>query len=98
MECMNGEYESCRKSSFILDDAVLGHVNLTLLLFSQGDSVITVQLSEEDKVEDDVVFYLVFTGSTVQHCTSTRKINPGSLETISPGKQLPFFAYQCISL
>uniref|UniRef100_A0A8C5UIH5 A-kinase anchoring protein 13 n=1 Tax=Malurus cyaneus samueli TaxID=2593467 RepID=A0A8C5UIH5_9PASS len=33
----------------------------------------------------DVVFYLVFTGSTVQHCTSTRKINPGSLETISPG-------------
>ncbi|KAM4893483.1 A-kinase anchor protein 13 [Sylvia borin] len=51
----------------------------------EGDSVITVQLSEEDKVEDDVVFYLVFTGSTVQHCTSTRKINPGSLETISPG-------------
>uniref|UniRef100_A0A663N524 A-kinase anchoring protein 13 n=1 Tax=Athene cunicularia TaxID=194338 RepID=A0A663N524_ATHCN len=50
-----------------------------------GDSVITVQLTEEDKVEDDVVFYLVFTGSTVQHCTSTRKINPGSLETISPG-------------
>ncbi|XP_053933784.1 A-kinase anchor protein 13-like [Cuculus canorus] len=51
----------------------------------EGDSVITVQLTEEDKVEDDVVFYLVFTGSTVQHCTSTRKINPGSLETISPG-------------
>ncbi|NWW05713.1 AKP13 protein, partial [Oreocharis arfaki] len=50
-----------------------------------GDSVITVQLTEDDKVEDDVVFYLVFTGSTVQHCTSTRKINPGSLETISPG-------------
>uniref|UniRef100_A0A674GCE1 A-kinase anchoring protein 13 n=1 Tax=Taeniopygia guttata TaxID=59729 RepID=A0A674GCE1_TAEGU len=50
-----------------------------------GDSVITVQLTEEDKVEDDVVFYLVFAGSTVQHCTSTRKINPGSLETISPG-------------
>uniref|UniRef100_A0A663N1R2 A-kinase anchoring protein 13 n=1 Tax=Athene cunicularia TaxID=194338 RepID=A0A663N1R2_ATHCN len=40
---------------------------------------------EPNKVEDDVVFYLVFTGSTVQHCTSTRKINPGSLETISPG-------------
>ncbi|XP_071610395.1 A-kinase anchor protein 13-like [Heliangelus exortis] len=50
-----------------------------------GDSIITVQLTEEDEVEDDVVFYLVFTGSTVQHCTSTRKINPGSLETISPG-------------
>ncbi|XP_068814051.1 A-kinase anchor protein 13 isoform X3 [Struthio camelus] len=50
-----------------------------------GDCVITVQLTEEDKVEDDVVFYLVFTGSTVQHCTSTRKINPESLETIAPG-------------
>ncbi|KAM8804378.1 A-kinase anchor protein 13 [Eudromia elegans] len=50
-----------------------------------GDCVITVQLSEEDQVEDDVVFYLIFTGSTVQHCTSTRKINPGSLETIAPG-------------
>ncbi|XP_025930203.1 A-kinase anchor protein 13 isoform X2 [Apteryx rowi] len=50
-----------------------------------GDCVITVQLAEEDKVEDDVVFYLVFTGSTVQHCTSTRKINSGSLETIAPG-------------
>uniref|UniRef100_A0A8B9PAJ9 A-kinase anchoring protein 13 n=1 Tax=Apteryx owenii TaxID=8824 RepID=A0A8B9PAJ9_APTOW len=51
----------------------------------KGDCVITVQLAEEDKVEDDVVFYLVFTGSTVQHCTSTRKINSGSLETIAPG-------------
>ncbi|NXE48874.1 AKP13 protein, partial [Casuarius casuarius] len=50
-----------------------------------GDCLITVQLTEEDKVEDDVVFYLVFTGSTVQHCTSTRKINPRSLETIAPG-------------
>uniref|UniRef100_A0A8U8CHB9 Uncharacterized protein n=1 Tax=Geospiza parvula TaxID=87175 RepID=A0A8U8CHB9_GEOPR len=60
-------------------------VRLGVISPYQGDSVITVQLTEEDKVEDDVVFYLVFTGSTVQHCTSTRKINPGSLETISPG-------------
>uniref|UniRef100_A0A8C3LI65 A-kinase anchoring protein 13 n=1 Tax=Chrysolophus pictus TaxID=9089 RepID=A0A8C3LI65_CHRPC len=60
-------------------------VELVPLELSSGDSVITVQLTEEDKVEDDVVFYLIFTGSTVQHCTSTRKINPGSLETISPG-------------
>lgn len=29
---MNGECESCRKSSFILDDTVLGRVNLTLFL------------------------------------------------------------------
>ncbi|XP_019333060.1 A-kinase anchor protein 13 isoform X4 [Alligator mississippiensis] len=50
-----------------------------------GDSVITVLLAEEDKLEDDVDFYLVFTGSAVQHCTSTRKVNPGTLETIAPG-------------
>ncbi|XP_067411749.1 A-kinase anchor protein 13 isoform X2 [Emydura macquarii macquarii] len=49
-----------------------------------GDCVITVLLTEEEKLED-VVFYLVFAGSTVQHCTSTRKINHGTLETIAPG-------------
>ncbi|PNJ19749.1 AKAP13 isoform 26, partial [Pongo abelii] len=27
-----------------------------------GDCVVTVLLAEEDKVEDDVVFYLVFLG------------------------------------
>uniref|UniRef100_A0A674KAP8 A-kinase anchoring protein 13 n=1 Tax=Terrapene triunguis TaxID=2587831 RepID=A0A674KAP8_9SAUR len=51
----------------------------------QGDCVITVRLTEEAELEDDVVFYLVFTGSAVQHCTSTRKINRGTLETIAPG-------------
>ncbi|XP_030433451.1 A-kinase anchor protein 13 isoform X7 [Gopherus evgoodei] len=50
-----------------------------------GDCVITVRLTEEAELEDDVVFYLVFTGSAVQHCTSTRKINHGTLETIAPG-------------
>uniref|UniRef100_A0A7M4G2C5 A-kinase anchoring protein 13 n=1 Tax=Crocodylus porosus TaxID=8502 RepID=A0A7M4G2C5_CROPO len=50
-----------------------------------GDSIITVLLTEEDKLEDDVDFYLVFTGSAIQHCTSTRKVNPGTLETIAPG-------------
>ncbi|KAM7151502.1 A-kinase anchor protein 13 isoform 3-T3 [Macrochelys suwanniensis] len=50
-----------------------------------GDSVITVRLTEEVELEDNVVFYLVFTGSTVQHCTSTRKINRETLETIAPG-------------
>ncbi|XP_074863129.1 A-kinase anchor protein 13 isoform X3 [Carettochelys insculpta] len=50
-----------------------------------GDCVITVLLTEEDELEEDVAFYLVFTGSTFQHCTSTRKINRGTLETIAPG-------------
>ncbi|XP_057397925.1 A-kinase anchor protein 13 isoform X1 [Balaenoptera acutorostrata] len=50
-----------------------------------GDCVVTVLLAEEDKVEDDVVFYLVFSGSTLHHCTSTRKISSDTLETIAPG-------------
>uniref|UniRef100_A0A8D0H5C9 A-kinase anchoring protein 13 n=1 Tax=Sphenodon punctatus TaxID=8508 RepID=A0A8D0H5C9_SPHPU len=50
-----------------------------------GDCVITVLLGEEDKFEEDVVFYLVFTGSSARHYTSTRKVNPGTLETIAPG-------------
>ncbi|XP_045152429.1 A-kinase anchor protein 13 isoform X3 [Echinops telfairi] len=50
-----------------------------------GDCVVTVLLTEEDKVEDDVVFYLVFSGSTLHHCTSTRKISSDTLETIAPG-------------
>ncbi|XP_045427962.1 A-kinase anchor protein 13 isoform X3 [Pipistrellus kuhlii] len=50
-----------------------------------GDCVVTVLLAEEDKVEDDVVFYLVFSGSTLRHCTSTRKVSADTLETITPG-------------
>ncbi|KAK2503493.1 hypothetical protein MC885_019622 [Smutsia gigantea] len=50
-----------------------------------GDCVVTVLLAEEDKVEDDVVFYLVFSGSTLHHCTSTRKVGSDTLETIAPG-------------
>uniref|UniRef100_A0A8C0L3M9 A-kinase anchoring protein 13 n=1 Tax=Canis lupus dingo TaxID=286419 RepID=A0A8C0L3M9_CANLU len=34
---------------------------------------------------DDVVFYLVFSGSTLYHCTSTRKVSGDTLETIAPG-------------
>nr|XP_020041370.1 A-kinase anchor protein 13 isoform X6 [Castor canadensis] len=50
-----------------------------------GDCVVTVLLAEEDKVEDDVVFYLVFSGSTLHHYTSTRKVSSDTLETIAPG-------------
>nr|XP_055218856.1 A-kinase anchor protein 13 isoform X6 [Gorilla gorilla gorilla] len=50
-----------------------------------GDCVVTVLLAEEDKVEDDVVFYLVFLGSTLRHCTSTQKVSSDTLETIAPG-------------
>uniref|UniRef100_A0A670YD06 A-kinase anchoring protein 13 n=1 Tax=Pseudonaja textilis TaxID=8673 RepID=A0A670YD06_PSETE len=51
-----------------------------------GDCIITILLTEDDHVEsDDVIFYLVFTGSALQHCTSTRKLDSGRLETIAPG-------------
>ncbi|XP_054550718.1 A-kinase anchor protein 13 isoform X3 [Talpa occidentalis] len=50
-----------------------------------GDCVVTVLLTEEDKVEDDVVFYLVFSGSSLHHCASTRKVSSDTLETIAPG-------------
>ncbi|XP_044300894.1 A-kinase anchor protein 13 isoform X3 [Varanus komodoensis] len=51
-----------------------------------GDCIITVSLTDEDQVgSDDAVFYLVFTGSAIQHCASTRKLSSGMLETIAPG-------------
>ncbi|XP_034280579.1 A-kinase anchor protein 13 isoform X3 [Pantherophis guttatus] len=51
-----------------------------------GDCIITILLTEDDHVEsDDVIFYLVFTGSALQHCTSTRKLDSGRLETVAPG-------------
>ncbi|XP_030098922.1 A-kinase anchor protein 13 isoform X14 [Mus musculus] len=50
-----------------------------------GDCVVTVLLAEEDKVEDDAIFYLIFSGSTLYHCTSTRKVSSDTLETIAPG-------------
>lgn len=36
-------------------------------------------------MEEDVVFYLVFSGSTLHHCASTRKVSSDTLETIAPG-------------
>uniref|UniRef100_A0A8C3HXW9 A-kinase anchoring protein 13 n=1 Tax=Chrysemys picta bellii TaxID=8478 RepID=A0A8C3HXW9_CHRPI len=59
---------------------ILGPTQLQLYCMSH-----LLRLTEEAELEDDVVFYLVFTGSAVQHCTSTRKINRGTLETIAPG-------------
>ncbi|XP_058521402.1 A-kinase anchor protein 13-like [Ochotona princeps] len=50
-----------------------------------GDCVVTVLLAEEDRVEEDVVFYLVFSGSALHHCASTRKVSSDTLETITPG-------------
>lgn len=64
----------------------LSNTHLCCVSLSQGDCVVTVVLAEEDKVEEDVVFYLVFSGSTLHHCASTRKVSSDTLETIAPGK------------
>ncbi|KAJ6662856.1 hypothetical protein lerEdw1_011060 [Lerista edwardsae] len=57
-----------------------------LVDFLEGDCIITVLLTEDDEVQsDDAAFYLVFTGSAVQHCSSTRKLDSGTLETLAPG-------------
>ncbi|KAM4675925.1 A-kinase anchor protein 13 [Discoglossus pictus] len=50
-----------------------------------GDCILTVLLTEETELEDDVVFYLQFAGSTLKHLISTRKVNAATLETITPG-------------
>ncbi|XP_016065084.1 PREDICTED: A-kinase anchor protein 13 isoform X3 [Miniopterus natalensis] len=50
-----------------------------------GDCVVTVLLTEDDKVEEDAVLYLVFSGSSLHHCASTRRISSHTLETITPG-------------
>ncbi|XP_069078837.1 A-kinase anchor protein 13 isoform X2 [Pleurodeles waltl] len=50
-----------------------------------GDSVLTVLLSEEDELEDDVVFFLLFAGSNLNHLASTKKVDTLTLKTIAPG-------------
>ncbi|XP_041442791.1 A-kinase anchor protein 13 isoform X4 [Xenopus laevis] len=56
-----------------------------LLDKEEGDCVLTVQLTQESELVDDVVFFLLFVGSTSKHLTSTRKVNSATLETITPG-------------
>ncbi|XP_075063841.1 A-kinase anchor protein 13 isoform X2 [Mixophyes fleayi] len=50
-----------------------------------GDCVLTVRLTEQSELEDDLVFYLLFSGSTLKHLASTRKVNSATLETVTPG-------------
>uniref|UniRef100_A0A8C5MQD8 Uncharacterized protein n=1 Tax=Leptobrachium leishanense TaxID=445787 RepID=A0A8C5MQD8_9ANUR len=51
-----------------------------------GDCVLTVRLTKEKELEDcDADFYLLFAGSTLNHLTSTRKVNSETLETVTPG-------------
>ncbi|XP_077119548.1 A-kinase anchor protein 13-like isoform X3 [Ranitomeya variabilis] len=50
-----------------------------------GDCVLTVSLTEQSELEEDVVFYLLFAGSTLKHLASARKVDAATLETVTPG-------------
>lgn len=60
-----------------------------LYVFSliQGECLLTVQLCEEECVEDedDVEFYLLFAGTTQRHISSTSKISHVTLQAVCPG-------------
>ncbi|XP_067874208.1 A-kinase anchor protein 13-like isoform X2 [Heterodontus francisci] len=49
-----------------------------------GESVLSVLLDDEHTVEEDVAHYLVFSGSSQHHLTSTQRINQNTLQTVAP--------------
>ncbi|XP_066505455.1 A-kinase anchor protein 13 isoform X3 [Hoplias malabaricus] len=51
-----------------------------------GECVLTVQLSEEECVEDeeDVEFYLLFAGTTQRHLTTTLRVSHVTLQAVCP--------------
>ncbi|XP_060784480.1 A-kinase anchor protein 13 isoform X2 [Neoarius graeffei] len=51
-----------------------------------GECVLTVQLSEEECVEDDedVEFYLLFSGSTQRHLSTTLRLSHVTLQAVCP--------------
>ncbi|XP_078386158.1 A-kinase anchor protein 13-like isoform X5 [Cetorhinus maximus] len=49
-----------------------------------GESVLSVLLDDEHTIEKDVAHYLVFSGSSQHHLTSTHRIDQNTLQTITP--------------
>ncbi len=76
------------------------------LSFVQGECLLTVQLCDEECVEDeeDVEFYLLFAGSTQRHVSSTLKVSHVTLQAVCPGQYLKLqrshntfhIFYQCL--
>ncbi|KAK3564177.1 hypothetical protein QTP86_010807 [Hemibagrus guttatus] len=56
------------------------------VMTERGECVLTVQLSEEECVEDeeDVEFYLLFSGSTQRHLTTTLRLGHVTLQAVCP--------------
>ncbi|KAM6972966.1 A-kinase anchor protein 13-like [Aplochiton taeniatus] len=57
-----------------------------------GDCVLTVQLADEevseDEEEDGVEFYLLFSGSSQRHLTTTRRVSHATLQAICPAHNM----------
>ncbi|XP_078283552.1 A-kinase anchor protein 13-like isoform X2 [Rhinoraja longicauda] len=49
-----------------------------------GESVLSVLLGEEHAVKDDVALYLMFSGSSQHHLTSTQRVDHNTLQTVAP--------------
>ncbi|XP_067827474.1 A-kinase anchor protein 13 isoform X2 [Heptranchias perlo] len=49
-----------------------------------GESVLSVLLGDEHTVEEDVALYLVFSGSSQRHLTSTQRVDQNTLQTVAP--------------
>ncbi|XP_062922192.1 A-kinase anchor protein 13-like isoform X1 [Mobula hypostoma] len=49
-----------------------------------GKSVLSVLLGEEHTVDKDVALYLMFSGSSQHHLTSTQRVDQNTLRTVAP--------------
>ncbi|XP_059808918.1 A-kinase anchor protein 13-like isoform X4 [Hypanus sabinus] len=49
-----------------------------------GKSVLSVLLGEEHTVDKDVALYLMFSGSSQHHLTSTQRVDQNTLQTVAP--------------
>lgn len=59
---------------------------------SQGECVLTLQLDDDDvchaEEEEEVEFYLLFSGSTQRHVSSTLRVSHIILQAVCPGTTL----------
>uniref|UniRef100_UPI00398EEB82 A-kinase anchor protein 13 n=1 Tax=Pristiophorus japonicus TaxID=55135 RepID=UPI00398EEB82 len=49
-----------------------------------GEYVLSVLLGDEHTVEEDVTLYLLFSGSSQRHLTSTQRVDQNTLQTVAP--------------
>lgn len=70
-------------------------------VFLQGKCVLTVELDDNEacpsdqgeEEEDTAEFYLLFSGSTQRHLTSTIQVSHVTLQAVCPGKTLSTYGF-----